>query len=77
MRNDALHVALAVLKQPGITPTLREAAVRLSDAARNRGVVIIEQRLREMRERLGEFKEAREVEIDSNAAETASMYGRA
>ena len=77
MRDQALKIALAVLKQPGIPPTLREAAVRLSDAARNRGVIIVGERLREVRELLQEFEAARQAEIDDNASERAEQYGRA
>jgi len=63
------------LKQPGISQTLREAAVRLSDFARNRGEVLIEQQLVEVRKRLDEFTQVREAEID--ASEQAGEYGRA
>lgn len=76
MRDEALRIALTVLKQPGIPPTLREAAVSLSDAARNRGNVIVKQRLDEVRKLLDEFQQAREAEISENATERASVYGR-
>ena len=76
MRDQALKIALAVLKQPGIPTTLREAAVRLSDFARNRGEVLVEQQLVEVRELLDEFVSSRQAEIDAEASERAGQYGR-
>lgn len=77
MRDKALKIATAVLKQPGIPLNLREAAVRLSDFARNRGEVLVEQQLNEVRKLLNEFQKALEAEIDAEASERAGQYGRA
>lgn len=76
MREQALKIATAVLQQPGIPTNLREAAVRLSDFARNRGEVLVEQQLNEVRKLLDEFVAAREAEIDTEAVERAGEYGR-